>query len=164
MWTIAAIAIGALAYWMDTRAIKIKACHRMECEALHKGQQNAQADTKPILNAEALCDLLSGLTLQDQARSTFAMNRETLKKVMRLKKKDGDGSGRYLWNPGTPYGLNQTILGHSFIEFEAVPGVLAATRDAVLLVDSSCVKKYKAGTVVHDTRGKRVVKARRKDA
>ncbi len=33
IWMIAAIALGALAYWMDTRAIKIKARHRIDCTA-----------------------------------------------------------------------------------------------------------------------------------
>lgn len=33
MWMIAAMALGALAYWMDTRAVEVKAKHRIDCTA-----------------------------------------------------------------------------------------------------------------------------------
>lgn len=129
MWTIAAVALGALAYWMDTWAVKIK--------ARHAWQAHCTCPPQSILNAETLHDLWMGLTPQDRRRSIFAMNADTLKKAINLK----DSNGIYVLHRHTSHPLKSTILGQPYTLLESIPGVLASTKDSVLLVDSSFAKE-----------------------
>ncbi len=126
IWMIAAIALGALAYWMDTRAIKIKARHRIDCTA----------------NGHSL------IILPDGRRMGIGVTSIETSSVV-------DDVDRIVVE-----GFLHTPDGRRFLAGQEV-GKKRRGFSAGFEVEFDGGKKYKAGTVVHDTRGKRVVKARR---
>lgn len=158
---IALMAVGALAYWMDTRAIKIKARQRAKNKEHHTyapghfeellGQLQDKwsliASPQNTLDADDLIDMLAGLAPQDRLRSVFAMSNDTLKIVMQLI----DGNGVYVLRRHMSHPLKSTILGQPYTFLESMPGVLASTKDSVLLVDSSLAKEVvSADDIVSD--------------
>ena len=129
MYMIAAIALGALAYWMDTRAIRIKAKHRIDCTA----------------NEHSLIILPDGRRMGIGVTSI-----ETTSTV-------NEGDRVYI------EGFLMTPDGRHLLAGQEV-GKKRRGFSAGFEVEFEGGKKYKAGTVVHDTRGKRAAKARRKNA
>ena len=108
MTLFAAIAIAALAFWMDTRAAKVKARHRIDC----------------TVNGHSLIIL-----------------------------PDGRRMGIGVTNIRTECAVDDVdrVYVEGFLQTpEGSPLVTGRAHDG---------PTYKAGTVVHDTTGKRVVKA-----
>ncbi len=137
MWMIAAVALGALAYWMDTRAVKIKARHRIDCTAnshsliiLPDGRRMGIGVTSIRTTSEV--DDIDRVVIEGHLLTTRGSLMFT---------------GKPMWSSRKVASLPHEMTHRGF--------------SAGFEVEFEGGKKYKAGTVVHDTRGKRVVRARR---
>ncbi|MHA6692049.1 phage major capsid protein [Devosia sp. A449] len=71
--------------------------------------------------ADDLIDLFHGLASFYAANGTWAMNRQTLGKIRKLK----DVDGNYLWQAGLVAGNPGTILGRPVVEFPDMPDAAA---------------------------------------
>lgn len=87
------------------------------------------------LDADDFSNLLFFLKPQYQARATFLMHRDAVKKAMQLT----DGESRYIWQPGLKEGVPNMILGVPVVQSELVPNTFTATNYTVMCAD---FKKY----------------------
>lgn len=95
----------------------------------------ASTGTAPAFDANDFSDLLMSLKPQYQARSTFLMHRDAVKKVMQLT----DANGVYIWQPGLKDGSPNTILARPLVMSENAPNTFTATSYTVICAD---FKKY----------------------
>lgn len=75
------------------------------------------------LTADGLIDLNTALPSPYARNAIWAMNRNTMGKVRKLK----SGDGQYLWQEGLSAGNPPTILGRPVVEFPDLPDVGAGT-------------------------------------
>lgn len=73
------------------------------------------------ITADALIDLVQALPEAFTAGARFAMNRNTLTLIRKLK----DADGNYLWQPSFQAGVPSTLLGYPVTEMPDMPGVAA---------------------------------------
>ncbi len=93
----------------------------------------ASTGAAPAFDANDFSDLLMSLKAQYQARSTFLMHRDAVKKVMQLT----DANGVYIWQPGLKDGSPNTILARPLVMSENVPNTFTATNYTVMCADFS---------------------------
>ncbi len=97
------------------------------------GRDVAGVGAAPAFDANDFSNLLMSLKPQYQARSTFVLHRDGVKKVMQLT----DGFSNYIWQPGLKDGSPNTILGRPYVQSENAPNTYTATNYAVMCADWS---------------------------
>lgn len=90
--------------------------------------KSGNAGTLGATPADLLIDLYSKLQTAHAQNSAWAMNRNTLAIVRKIK----DTTGAYIWQPGLQAGQPSTILGRPVIEMVDMPDVAANAFPIVL--------------------------------
>ena len=107
------------------------------------GTVNSGAATN--ITADGIVNLFYGLKTGYGANAKFLMNRLTIREIRKLK----DGVGGYLWVPGIPGVVPNTLLGAPYVEIPAMsaptaPGVFTASTYPIAYGD------YKRAYVIVD--------------
>ncbi len=104
-----------------------------DANGISTGRDVASTGTAPAFDANDFSDLLMSLKAQYQAKCTFLMHRDAVKKVMQLT----DANGVYIWQPGLKDGSPNTILARPLVMSENAPSNFAATNYTVMCADFS---------------------------
>lgn len=95
----------------------------------NSGTNSVNSGAAAALTADGLINLCyQGLKTAYAQRATWVMNRKTLGAIRLLK----DGGGQYLWQPGVPGALPNTLLGLTYAEMPDMPDVGAGTYPVAL--------------------------------
>jgi HK97 family phage major capsid protein len=79
------------------------------------------------ITADGLINLFYAPKTFYVSSSQFIMNRSTIREVRKLK----DGEGNYLWTPGIPGAVPNTILGAGYMEVPDMPSIGAGTYPVI---------------------------------
>jgi HK97 family phage major capsid protein len=85
------------------------------------------ASTMGSAPGDKLIDLFSALTSNHAQRGAWAMNRNTLATIRKIK----DSNGAYMWQPGLQAGQPSTLLGRPVIEMVDMPDIAAGAYPIV---------------------------------
>lgn len=99
------------------------------------------------ITADAVIDLVYSLPAAFTGNARFAMNRNTLAAVRKIK----DGDGTYLWQPSYQAGQPSTLAGYAVSDVSDMPDVATAAH-SVLFGD------FKQGYLIVDRTGVRVLR------
>jgi HK97 family phage major capsid protein len=97
-----------------------------------------------LITADGLIDLFHEPKTIYTRNAVFMMNRSTLGAIRKLK----DGQGQYLWAPGIPGAVPNTLLGTTYVEVPDMPSISANTypvafgdfRRAYIIVDRIAIQ------------------------
>lgn len=109
--------------------------------------QAVNSGAAAALTADSILDLVYALPSVYAGNARFALNRNTLRIIRKLK----DGEGNYLWQPSFVLGQPSTLAGYAVTEMPGMPDV-AANALPVLFGD------FKQGYMILDRVGVRVLR------
>lgn len=104
--------------------------------------------TSTVNPADALFLLVASLKAQYRKNAVFVMNKKTLFAIMGFK----DYQGRYVYNPATAPGVEDTLLGYPIIEAEDMPDYTSANGLAIAFGN------FQRGYIIVDRIGTRVIR------
>lgn len=90
--------------------------------ALATGVEEVNSLAAADLTADGIIDLVYGIASQYRANSIFIMERDTTKRIRKLK----DAEGQYLWERNMQMGEPDTLLGLPIAENESMPSIAAS--------------------------------------
>lgn len=90
--------------------------------ALATGVTEVNSLAAADLTADGIIDLVYGIPSQYRAQSLFIMERDTTKRIRKLK----DAEGQYLWERNMQMGEPDTLLGLPVAENESMPSIAAS--------------------------------------
>ena len=88
------------------------------------GVGSVNSGASGAISADGVIDLYYELKTAYAQRSTFVLNRTTLREVRQLK----DDQNQYLWQPGLAGNRPNTIIGASYIEAPDMPSIAAGAK------------------------------------
>ncbi len=91
----------------------------------------ASVGAAPAIHSDDYSEMFMTLKPQYQAKSTWLVHRDFIKKSMQLK----DAEGRTIWQPGLVVGMPATILGRPFVQNEFAPSTFTNGSYVAVLGD-----------------------------